>query len=272
MFWPWRHKQYRAIHHSPQWHWKCLGPPSGRRSAGRAIAERLLRLGSRQSLFGQKLTLGLALSGESGSAQSGRFRPFLLGLEQLRHSRAGGQKSAMVVERIADGIHESAVALQPRREVRRALRVDEDEDAEFLAFRSERVKLRVGKIQLATLAPTATPRMPSFSMACSMLHGEIRQIHPGGAAGRYGPSQSARGTEMLLFLLTAGRVSVSKLTTCSCRISARAWSRSCCVATSLHSGVSSTLCWMPDKAARERADAPNRRQLHGFCTPAHRPQ
>src|SRR5439155_20102568 len=50
------------------------------------------------------------------------------------------------VERIADHVRQPAVALESSREVRRALRVDEDQHAELLRLRPERVELRVGEL------------------------------------------------------------------------------------------------------------------------------
>ncbi len=50
------------------------------------------------------------------------------------------------VERIADHVGEPAVALEAARELRRALRVNEQRDAEFLRFRPHRMKLRLGEI------------------------------------------------------------------------------------------------------------------------------
>src|SRR5262249_52869573 len=50
------------------------------------------------------------------------------------------------VERVANRVRQPAVALQSLREVRGALRMDEDENSELLGSRPERMKLRVREL------------------------------------------------------------------------------------------------------------------------------
>src|SRR5262245_2450568 len=92
-------------------------------------------------------------------------------LESEVRQRDGG------VEWIADGVGEPAVALQPRRQVRRALRMHEDQDAELLARGPERMKLRSGELGSCHAGPDGhAAHVERLDSMLKLLHGEVWKL------------------------------------------------------------------------------------------------
>ena len=90
--------------------------------------------------------------------------------DQLREADRG-------VERIADRVREPAVSFETLGELRRTLRVDEDEHAEVFAFLPERVELRVRKIDTRTACADGRAAQAELLHAMLELFGcELRRL------------------------------------------------------------------------------------------------
>ena len=124
------------------------------RHAGAAVRE-----GDADGVRARRVERQIAAAVRRANLQAGEAveRAFI---DQMRQRERG-------LERIADGVFEPAVALEPRCQLLGADRMDEDEDAELLALRPDRMKFRIGELQPSTLPPTDMPRRPSFLMPYS---------------------------------------------------------------------------------------------------------
>src|SRR5262244_847598 len=81
------------------------------------------------------------------------------------------------VERIADRVREPAVALEALGQVRRALRMDEDQYAELLGLGSEPVKLRVGELVAGDArAHGGAAQAELLHAFLELLHREVREL------------------------------------------------------------------------------------------------
>src|SRR6059036_743150 len=81
------------------------------------------------------------------------------------------------VQRVADRVRQPAVALEAPGEVWRALRMDEDQDAELLGLRPERVELRVGELVAGDARADGGAAEPELLHPVDeLLHREVRKL------------------------------------------------------------------------------------------------
>ena len=89
------------------------------------------------------------------------------------------------VERIADGVREPAVALEARRERRRALRMDEQHCAEFVRLGPDRMELGIGEVLAQHAAADRGALQPLLlHRGLELLHGEVGILQAERGKGR----------------------------------------------------------------------------------------
>ena len=88
------------------------------------------------------------------------------------------------LERIADGVGEAAIAAEPRLELRRPHRVDEDQAAELFRLRPHGVKLRVGELEaLDAAADRDAAQAELLDALFELLDRQIRVLQRHGGEG-----------------------------------------------------------------------------------------
>src|SRR6266849_1162271 len=96
---------------------------------------------------------------------------------------------------LADGVGEPAVALEALVELRRALRVDEEDGAELLGLRPHRVKFRIGEVLVQHAGADRGAAQPLvLDGGLELLDREVRILH--GERGKGGEAVGARRAQL----------------------------------------------------------------------------